>query len=110
MSVSGDETGAAAEQSAVPALCQKSCCHPKHLGIVLPYDGKRTLANIAVASPLQHVRHSRGTPSRELERLSGTMRSGSAEISGNRARRSRQVKKAPSQKSQPAIGLAFDGS
>jgi hypothetical protein len=69
VSVSRDKTGSAAKQPTIPVLCQKFYCHPKHWGIVLPHGGKGTLANVAVASPLQHVRHSRGTPSRELERI-----------------------------------------
>jgi hypothetical protein len=41
---------------------------------VLPYDGKRTLANAALASLVRRTHHSLeqcGTPSRELEQLLG---------------------------------------
>src|SRR5580704_17273740 len=62
--VSRDKTRPAAKQSTVPALCQKSCRHPKHSGFELPHDGKRTLANVAVVSLVQRKRHSCGTPPR----------------------------------------------
>jgi hypothetical protein len=72
VSVSRDKAGSAAKQSTVRRFVKSFVAIRNIRHAELPHDGKRTLANAAIASLLRRKHHSLeqcGTPSRELEGL-----------------------------------------